>query len=467
MKLTLKVDSFCGSPPNDSKVCSFVKFPVIVGRSSDDCDFVLTDVDRYVSSTHATFLVRAGALMVEDTSSNGTYLNGSSKAIGYKNVTAVAHADTVSIGDYTLSVEFETRDALPDPFAPDVEAVGPAPSSEATPYDPFKGAGEEWPLPESQGSDSGAWGGDIFGEDPDDTSAQQGIDISRPLSPESSDDDIWENWPSEPHSARIESTPLQGAADESRKRAASNDEQRHPDQHQAIMSGNSEASRSRAGERLEDDRKHPPLSLTSTTSEPYRAAIEVLLAASGMRPDALGSTADREALEASGRLLQLAVAGMMSLLDTRAEWKEAIKDDVTRLGRRRNNPLKFAHDPEDALAKLLSSDHAGYLDADSAMAQAVDDLKLHQLAMFDGMKAAVESLLREFDPQALEKKLASDRPIAANIPYKREAEVWQLFQEHYDAIRDEAVSNFRDLFGKELRRAYQQRLRRSGREPDF
>ena len=466
MKLTLKVDSFCGSPASDSRTRSFEQFPVIVGRSSS-CDFVLTDVNRYVSSNHATFFVRDGALMIEDTSANGTYLNAASKSIGRDNPSVVAHDGTVTIGDYVLSVEIECRDVHPDPFGPEADAIRPAPSSVAAPYDPFKGAEEEWPLADSQHLDSRAWDHDVLFDDMDDTSAQQGVESSQPVNPEVSDDEAWADWPPEPPQAQIERAPRGGAAGESREPETSNNEPRHHDQHAAIKVDYPEERSNRADGRREDVQKHTPPPPPSSTGEPYRAAIEVLLAASGIKPEALGSTADRDALEASGRLLQLAVAGMMSLLDSRAEWKDAIKDDVTRLGRRHNNPLKFAHDPEDALAKLLSSDHAGYLDADSAMAQAVDDLQLHQLAMLDGMKAAVESLLREFDPQALEKKLASDHPIAASIPYKREAEVWRLFQEHYGEIRNEAVSNFRDLFGKELRLAYQRRLHKSGREPDF
>ncbi len=83
------------------------------------------------------------------------------------------------------------------------------------------------------------------------------------------------------------------------------------------------------------------------------------------------------------------------------------------------------------------------------------------------MKAAVRSMLIKFDPDKLEQMLEKANPIAANIPITREAKLWQLFQEKFGDIRDEAFKDFNELFGQEFRKAYEKRIAELGRKPDF
>lgn len=162
----------------------------------------------------------------------------------------------------------------------------------------------------------------------------------------------------------------------------------------------------------------------------------------------------------TGKLLNLAIDGMMVLLQSRAEIKNAIRSDVTQLNRVDNNPLKFSYDARDALNKLLSEDsRGGYLHADIAMQQSIEDLKVHQVALLEGMKAAVKALLMDFDPEKLESSLEKKHPIAANIPITRDAKLWQLYQEHYSDIKEDAVNSFGDIFGIEFRKAYENRIK--------
>src|SRR5262245_63654194 len=47
-----------------------------IGRAQDN-DWVLPDPDRYVSSHHAKVSFRTGSWVLEDVSTNGTFINGS------------------------------------------------------------------------------------------------------------------------------------------------------------------------------------------------------------------------------------------------------------------------------------------------------------------------------------------------------------------------------------------------------
>ena len=53
--------------------------------------------------------------------------------------------------------------------------------------------------------------------------------------------------------------------------------------------------------------------------------------------------------------------------------------------------------------------------ADEAIAEAFEDLRMHELATISAMQAAVRILLAQFDPEIIEQK-AQNREIAAKAP---------------------------------------------------
>ena len=59
---------------------TFNSFPIIIGRSQS-CHLVLPDEKKYVSSQHAELRESGGQISLLDTSSNGTFLNGSADRI--------------------------------------------------------------------------------------------------------------------------------------------------------------------------------------------------------------------------------------------------------------------------------------------------------------------------------------------------------------------------------------------------
>jgi len=163
----------------------------------------------------------------------------------------------------------------------------------------------------------------------------------------------------------------------------------------------------------------------------------------------------------------VSVDAIMMLLQSRAEMKNAMRTDMTTLTRGNNNPMKFSYSSTDALTRLLAHQESGYMDANQAINESVEDLKLHQIALLEGMKAAVKSVLIQFNPNKLSKKLEKSGGISANIPVTREAKLWKLFCEQYENIHEEAMTDFSDLFGAEFRKAYERRIRQQGRTPDF
>jgi len=500
MRLTLNVRSYCEQPPADSQSRSFDSFPIIIGRSSS-CDYSLNDASRYISSNHALIALDNDQLLLQDTSANGVYINGASEPVGRGRNVALKGGDTLAIGDYTLTVTIDTQSAssqnaaIDDPFADFGDGPSVTPSTPAA-YDPFRGEEPDW-TPPSQSSDP--FGDEWEMNDQAGASAQENKpgggqeewadwnDEIAPAQPEShpsmdnrsplpKDDDF--DWLPGTSSETVSIPPSLPSSGGARSSGQSGRQAAPPSPRQADFAPAQRAS-------------HPPQraqarQAAAPSSEPYRHpsqrsaprqgrevasdsahALEALLRAATLKEADFARYSEAQVLEQTGKVLALTVDAMMVLLQSRAEIKNAIKSDVTTLSRSGNNPLKFSFSAADALTKLLSDDVEGYMSADNAIQEAVDDLKLHQLAMLDGMKAAVKSMLLQFDPSKLAKSLEKSGGLSANIPITREAKLWEMFCEQYDAIREEAVSDFGELFGAEFRKAYEKRIRQLGRNPDF
>jgi type VI secretion system FHA domain protein len=74
-----------------------------IGRAQDN-NLVLPDNNRYVSSHHARIRSRGAGFVVEDTSTNGVYLNGSRDPVGKLGPQPLRPGDLLRIGNYQVRV---------------------------------------------------------------------------------------------------------------------------------------------------------------------------------------------------------------------------------------------------------------------------------------------------------------------------------------------------------------------------
>jgi len=93
-----------------------------IGRSRDN-ELVLPDANRYVSAHHARIRYRDGGYLIEDTSTNGVYLNGSSDPVGKLGPQPLRSGDVLRLGNYQVRVVDESAAAVADasaitPFVP-------------------------------------------------------------------------------------------------------------------------------------------------------------------------------------------------------------------------------------------------------------------------------------------------------------------------------------------------------------
>ncbi len=156
-------------------------------------------------------------------------------------------------------------------------------------------------------------------------------------------------------------------------------------------------------------------------------------------------------------VLKAMISGIREILMTRTSIKGEFRIDQTMISAAGNNPLKFSITPEQAIEAMTRANARGYLDAETATEQALNDIKAHEVAMVTGMEAALKGVLKRLDPKVLEEKLAGK---GGGLFSNRRARYWELYEEMYAEISDQAENQFHDLFAREFAAAYKAQLER-------
>lgn len=171
-----------------------------------------------------------------------------------------------------------------------------------------------------------------------------------------------------------------------------------------------------------------------------------------------------ELMRVMGTVLRSAIEGTLQLVAVRAATKHELRAQVTVIQARSNNPLKFSPDAQSALEQMLQPPVRGFLSGPAAMTDVMQDLVGHAIGTMAGTRAALEGVLGRFRPEELEAKLVGKTMLDSFLPMNRKAKLWELYLQHYDAIREEAQEDFHTLFGKAFLAAYEQQLERLRRE---
>lgn len=133
----------------------------------------------------------------------------------------------------------------------------------------------------------------------------------------------------------------------------------------------------------------------------------------GLDPAKLGPMSPGE-LETIGRLVRLAMQGVLELHATRSHQKrEARAEDRTLMAGGHDNPLQREDWPiETRLQYLLGGRGAsvGFIHPERALGEVLAELQAHEQAADAAARAAVLGVLDEFAPDALRQRLLGDGP---------------------------------------------------------
>lgn len=159
-----------------------------------------------------------------------------------------------------------------------------------------------------------------------------------------------------------------------------------------------------------------------------------------------------------GQILRVVVSGLMDVLRARERIKDEFRMRMTTFKQADNNPLKFSANVDDALHNLLVKRNAAYLGPVEAFDDAFADLRNHQMAMLAGMRVAYESMLAEFDPTKLQEDFDRVAKGGSFLSGSAKSKYWELYRNKFHDMVKDADTSFRNLFGDEFAKAYEEQL---------
>lgn len=407
-----------------------------IGRVTGN-DWVLPDDERFVSGLHAIIRCMGGMFSLEDVSTNGTFINGDSQAVGAKDEPAILKSgDRIAIGDYEVyvnivegEVEVDTSQSLSPPALEPYEqgvaesvatpsSLSVSPAADPTQPPEAPGIGPIDPL--DLLGDSPVQPVEVPATFPDHASAISESFVApeaSPIIPGGGDAGgaIPDDWDLTDFN--------RGGADDAPARQSSPPQQPFPEQ-QSVQA----------------------------TPPPGPAPVGEIMD-SAVSPAAVSTSDARYAA-----LMPTIVQGMMDVLKSRAEVKNQFRLAVTMIKPVDNNPLKFSPTADAAIDHLFNDPQAGYLGAEQAFDEGFNDIKAHQLAMMAGMRAAFEHMLNQFSPDVLEEYFESGGKRGKFMGMGSKNRYWDMYRDFFERTTRDSDDNFRRLFGEEFAEAYEQQM---------
>lgn len=428
-----------------------------IGRLPDN-DWVFQD--PYVSGRHALIRYLNGKFFVEDTSTNGVFINSPENRLARGQPRELHDGDLLYIDAYKINVaiqngpEADRTDALtllknsgPKLATPPKRASAPTPSP-AVPHDDKQ---------DDQQNDKTATL--IAIRPPDIRNATVALDRDD----EEEDDEEADDTLNGDHATEwFGANALIDQAKSEQKPSATTP--LPPQRAQVPKPVAVQPPRPPSPDRRRPSppaAKSPPAPATSRPSSGAAAAsatdsqLQALFEAAGIE----GLDPSTEAARTLGKMLRVALGGVMDALRTRERMKDDLRIRGTTFKAADNNPLKFSANVDDAFHNLLVKHNPAYLQPVDAFEEAFHDVRDHQAAFLAAMRLAFETMLSQFDPQRLQEEF--DRQMKGSIlgvPAKMR--YWDLYRDKYGNLIKDAEAGFRALYGDIFARAYEEYLER-------
>jgi type VI secretion system FHA domain protein len=464
-----------------------------IGRLRDN-EWVLPD--EYISGHHAKILLVNGSYTIEDTSTNGVFINSPQNRLTRGQPYTLRHGDTVYIDDYEVRVTLSAEPILApysaakapipeDPFfgdaagsigAPndtdplkllglqDALAVPPGPSAASlASQSPMSQHYRPPPAPPPRAPSAGKPPptNNLIPDDYDPLASEEpAIPLKRPVRPVAPPP-----APPPPPAPVTQPAPRTAFTEPPRvpKPAARPPPAEPPKAALPIRP----ASNPARGAQVPSASTTAPLApappapfAADAGSERREAAggagldFAAMLAAAGID----STYVTPELAQQFGQILRVVVAGVMDVLRARERIKDEFRMRMTTFKAADNNPLKFSANVDDALHNLLVKRNAAYLGPIEAFEDAFQDVRNHQMAMLAGVRVAYEAMLAEFEPGHLQEEFDRHLKSGSFLSAPAKLKYWDLYRNKFHDMVKDADSSFRNLFGDEFAKAYEDQL---------
>jgi type VI secretion system protein len=509
MSVSLRFQS-SGAIPGDGRPVVMRGPSLTIGRGPEN-DLVLPDPDRQISKTHCVVENHNGNLVVVDLSTNGTFLNYGKVPLG-RTPTPLNDGDVLILGAYELVVHVSAQSA--EPMAPLMEdPLGYGNAARAP--DPMRllddaGQGGDF-LDNLLGGDKPKGPGQFHGVQDDfaellpplgddgpllgPAPVQQGGPAMRDHLPSGSDafrapvasrtaiPDDWDDLLAPVKPASVPPAPpvaVSQIPDDNIFGLAplpeGPDVAPEPEPEPVVPAFDPFATTTAPFDPFATDPNRPAkpasiavesavvaLPLAQVAEAPPVAApsdaARAFLAAVGAQDMRITDAELPDTMERLGRTLKAMITGLREILMTRTSIKSEFRIEQTMVNVGGNNPLKFSISPEQAVEAMIKPTVRGYLPAEKAAEQALEDIKAHEVAMVTGMEAALKGVLGKLDPALLTQKIEAKGGFGGFLK-NRKAQYWETYEAMYAEISDQAENDFHELFAREFAKAYKDQLAR-------
>ncbi|GFE91317.1 type VI secretion system-associated FHA domain protein TagH [Steroidobacter agaridevorans] len=426
-----------------------------IGRLPDN-DWVFPD--PYVSGRHALIRYVNGKYFVEDTSTNGVFINSPDNRLTRGQPQQLRNGDLLYIDAYQINVSIAkdaTEDLHNDPFAP-LKNGGPKlvpPARRAATPAPAVAEDRTESLVANRQSDNR--NATIL----QDSTAR--VDEDDEDEEEEADEDHATEWfgmaeVAEPKKPAPAAVPSRSRPEVVKSTVAIPTPPRPQPQPQPQRPAPATKAIPKAVTKEIPSAPAPrPRPEQSKPVTGDGAQLTVLFDAAGIE----GLEPSTENARMLGEILRIALGGVMETLRTRERVKDELRMRGTSFKAADNNPLKFSANVDDAFHNLLVKHNPAYLAPPDAFEDAFRDVRDHQSAFLAAMRLAFESMLSQFDPQRMQDEF--DRQMKGSIlgvPAK--LRYWDLYRDKYGELSKDAETGFRTLFGDAFARAYEEHLER-------
>jgi len=199
--------------------------------------------------------------------------------------------------------------------------------------------------------------------------------------------------------------------------------------------------------------RKPVVQSQRSADQPQTDALVEFLKGVGIERKKLRDVDPDKCLRLAGETYRQAVSGICEVLKARAEFKDAFRVEQTRIAAAENNPLKVSDSVEQALLKMLTPGNAGFKRPPDAMREALNDIKIHQLALIAAIQVALTGVLEQIDPKALEARLGPS--IMHIVPGSKKVQLWEAYEALHAEIAEEITEDFRGTLGRAFAEAYE------------
>ncbi|HTW37467.1 MAG TPA: type VI secretion system-associated FHA domain protein TagH [Steroidobacteraceae bacterium] len=377
-----------------------------IGRAADN-DWVLPDPERYVSAHHARIHFSDGQFVLEDTSTNGVYVNDDERPVSTYGPYLLKSGDVLRFGEYQLVVA--------------VESPSPAPQLAADPVPTHVD------VLESVGR---------IGQ----------TDLGAALN---LDDLLMNDGSSEsPSGTRLRPVNAYGQTVAAPARAAVPASAEDPDE-EAVARRIERLARAAAKARDARAADQPALYDVHT-------GLQVFCRGAGIEVDQLPGEAQTRLLHLVGQLFREILVGMKDLERARAEIRNRFRIELP-ADPEDTRPSLLRSNVEELVVQVLVQHETRKLDAIQWLREAIEAAKAHERAVGEAMRAAFVEFVDRFDPAELEArfKRASKR---GKFLGNGESQYWGLFTEFYRNLTEMPADHLPHTFVEAFATAYKRAL---------